>query len=39
MTKARNVVGVTHIHAGKFIKQAKGEKAFIGDEIEGRLNL
>lgn len=36
MTKARNVVGV---HTSKFIKQTKGGNTFIGDEIEGRLNL
>ena len=36
MIKTVNVVGV---YTGKSIKQAKGEDAFIGDEIEDRLNL
>ena len=31
--------GCTHTHTSKFIKKLKGENAFIGDEIKGRLNL
>ena len=44
MEKAVTVVAVhththTHTHTIKFIKQTKGENAFIGDGIKGRLNL
>ena len=42
MGKAVTVVAVhthTHTHTSKFIKQTKGENAFIGDGIKGRLNL
>ena len=38
MQKAKTVVAV-HIHTSKFIEKSKGEIAFIGDEIKGRLNL